>query len=236
MSEDDEQAEDQPAAQSAAGDSGYGLGRLLALSDGVFAIAMTLLVLSIPVPELGDHPQQWRVAAALLDLVPNFVAFGVSFAIVGNYWTVHHRIFQRGQRVDRRLLQLNLIVLLFVCLVPFSTNFLIHYGSTVPAIEAYYGNLVLLGLAFAVLSIHGHRRGLVPYATRRDAVAANVRGIAPTVAFAGAMLIGLFSPRLGAYGWVLVFPAGIVVRWLVLPRLRGGRVEDYPNAPGRSAR
>jgi uncharacterized membrane protein len=223
MPEDDERADEPQATGGEGTDGGYGLGRLLALSDGVFAIAMTLLVLSIPVPDLGNHPPEWRVAAAVGDLVPNLTAFAVSFAIVGNYWTVHHRIFRRGERVDGRLLWLNLIVLLFVCLVPFSTDFLIRNGETATAIEVYYGNLAVIGVAFTLLSIHGHRRRLVPYATREQAVASNIRGLTPTVAFLGAMALGLFAPRLATWGWVLLLPANLLLRFL-LPRVAGAAV------------
>ena len=135
MAEDDERHDESPATQDDGHDGGYGLGRLLALSDGVFAIAMTLLVLSIPVPELGNRVTNQQVTEAVLNLAPNLTAFAVSFLIVGNYWRAHHRNFRRGERVDERLLWLNLLVLLFVCLVPFSTDFLIHYGQTTTAIE-----------------------------------------------------------------------------------------------------
>ena len=222
MAEDDERAEEpQAAGEAEHDDGGYGLGRLLALSDGVFAIAMTLLVLSIPVPELGDHPAGWQVTEAVLNLSPNLTAFGVSFIIVGNYWMAHHRMFRRGERVDGRLLWLNLIVLLFVCLVPFSTDFLIHYGSTTAAVEVYYGNLVVIGIAFTTLGLHGHRRRLVPYANRQEALRSQARGLTPTLAFAGAMVAGLFAPSVaGPYGWVLVFPANLLLR-AVLPRVGG---------------
>lgn len=221
MSEDDERG-DEPRATDDRDDGGYGLGRLLALSDGVFAIAMTLLVLSIPVPELGDHPANRQVTQALLNLAPNLTAFAVSFIIVGNYWRAHHRTFRRGERVDARLMWLNLVVLLFVCLVPFSTDFLIHYGQTTTAIEVYYGNLVVIGIAFTVLGIYGHRKRLVPYATRQHAIRDQLRGLTPAIAFAGAMVIGLFSPRLAAYGWLLLFPANLLLR-AVLPRVGVGR-------------
>lgn len=221
MPEGDEAAEEPQATDDDRDDAGYGLGRLLTLSDGVFAIAMTLLVLSIPVPELGNHPPNWQVTEAVFNLTPNLTAFAVSFIIVGNYWTAHHRTFRRGERVDGRLLWLNLIVLLFVCLVPFSTDFLIHYGSTTAAIEVYYGNLVIIGIAFTVLGIHGHRRRLVPYPTRQQAIRSQARGLTPAVAFAGAMVLGLFAPSLaGPYGWLLLFPANLLLR-AVLPRVGG---------------
>lgn len=222
MSEDDERSEEPQATDDDRDDGGYGLGRLLALSDGVFAIAMTLLVLSIPVPELGGRPSNQQVTEAVLNLAPNLTAFAVSFIIVGNYWRAHHRTFRRGERVDTRLLWLNLVVLLFVCLVPFSTDFQIHYGSTTAAIEVYYGNLVVIGIAFSVLAIHGHRRRLVPYPNRQQAIRAQARGLTPAVAFAGAMVLGLFAPGLaGPYGWLLLIPVNLLAR-AVLPRV-GGR-------------
>lgn len=215
MSEDDERG-DEPRATDDRDDGGYGLGRLLALSDGVFAIAMTLLVLSIPVPELGDNPANWQVTNAILNLAPNLTAFAVSFIIVGNYWTAHHRTFRRGERVDGRLLFMNLVVLLFVCLVPFSTDVLLHYGYAITAIEVYYGNLTIIGIAFAVLANYGHVKRLVPLGSRQEAIRRNLRGLTPAVAFAGAMVIGLFAPRLaGPYGWLLLLPANLILRFVL---------------------
>jgi uncharacterized membrane protein len=85
-------------------------GRLEAFSDGVFAIAITVLVLEIPVPRVD----QGGLPDALLDQWPNYAAYAVSFAIVGIIWINHHAVFGYVERVDRGLLFLNLNLLLWL--------------------------------------------------------------------------------------------------------------------------
>jgi uncharacterized membrane protein len=101
---------------------------VLALSDGVFAIAMTLLVLNIAVPDLGPSPPpQEGLRAVGVDVIPRVVTFAVSFFLAGMYWMIHHRTFQYIRRVDQPLLWLNLAALMLVCLFPFSTSFTMRY-------------------------------------------------------------------------------------------------------------
>ena len=90
-------------------------GRLEAFSDGVFAVAITLLVLEIAVPGGDDL---WH---DLKDEWASFAAFGVSFWVIGVVWATHHSVIDHLGRVDRGVLYLNLLVLMFVVLTPFST-------------------------------------------------------------------------------------------------------------------
>src|SRR3954463_12583090 len=97
--------------------------RVVAFSDGVFAIAITLLVLSIDVPNVPDD----RLNDALRDLLPFVYTYALSFVIVGLYWLAHHRLFRSLERVDRTLLWINLLVLGVVALIPFPTEVLGRY-------------------------------------------------------------------------------------------------------------
>jgi uncharacterized membrane protein len=127
--------------------------RIANLSDAVFAIAMTLLVLGLEVPEvraddLGDE---------LLRLTPHLLAFVLSFALVANVWWQHHKLFSRLAYVDRRLIALNLAVLGGVALVPFPTGVLGSYPTSRAAVLSFIGIFVLL-LALFVASIRHAQR------------------------------------------------------------------------------
>ena len=98
-------------------------GRVLAFTDGVFAIAITLLVLALDVPPNLDD-----VGAALRDRSSDFVAYGISFAVLGSIWLAHHRFYTLVARFDGRLIVLNLLYLALVALVPFSAELLGHYS------------------------------------------------------------------------------------------------------------
>jgi uncharacterized membrane protein len=147
---------DEPAAErSAAAADAYGVGRLLAFSDGVFAIAITLLVLSIPVPDIPPHDPRAnaRLLDALLGLTPNLGGFALSFVLVGAHWMIHHRLFRQVTRIHRRLMWLNLLALLGICLVPFATTVLIRYGDTPTGAIAYASLQIAISLAYFALRV-----------------------------------------------------------------------------------
>lgn len=121
--------------------------RLEAFSDGVFAIAATLLVLELRVP-----PDTTDLAAALLGLWPAYVAYLVSFLTIGIIWVNHHTLLEHCTRVDRRFLYLNLLLLISVGIVPFPTALVGQYilsehGATA-ALVVYGLGAVLIALAF----------------------------------------------------------------------------------------
>lgn len=108
--------------------------RVLFFSDAVFAIAITLLVIELRLPELAEGATDASVADALGRLAPRLFAYGLSFAIIGLYWLAHWRRFQRIERTDHRLAVLNLVLLAFVALIPFPTGVIGEHGDTAPAV------------------------------------------------------------------------------------------------------
>ena len=125
--------------------------RTEAFSDGVFAIAITLLIIEVHVPD----SQAGDLARDLANQWPSYAAYVVSFAIIGIIWVNHHDIFERITTVDRSLLFLNLGLLLTVAFLPFPTALLGEYirkGDNAHIAAAVYGfNMTLIGLAFIAL-------------------------------------------------------------------------------------
>ena len=107
----------------------FQLERLILFSDAVFAIAITLLVIEIKVPEIHENISDKALLHSLGHLVPKFLGFIISFMLIGLYWTIHHRMFGFVTAYDRRLLVLNLIFLFFIALMPFSTGFYSEYAG-----------------------------------------------------------------------------------------------------------
>jgi uncharacterized membrane protein len=127
-------------------------GRLEAFSDGVFAIAITLLVLEIKVPSISEGKS---LAHALLDLWPSYAGFVVSFITIGIIWVNHHSVISRLQSVDRALLFKNLLLLLTVSFIPFPTAVMAEFlrsgdGQDV-AVAFYAGSFCVMGIAFRQL-------------------------------------------------------------------------------------
>jgi uncharacterized membrane protein len=116
--------------------------RVLALSDGVFAIIVTLLVLEIHVPELT---QGHSLNEALREVQPSLVAFVISFVLAGMYWVGHRDLFALIRRTDRGLVWLNILYLLPLCLLPFAAGLLGRYDQEPVALRIY--GLVLVAIA-----------------------------------------------------------------------------------------
>src|SRR6516165_2392198 len=127
-----------------------GRNRVEALTDGVFAVAMTLLVLDIKVPELEQSLATAELPLKLLSLWPKFLSYTISFVILGVYWVGHHVQLSFIRRADRPLLWINIFFLLWVALVPFSTALLSEYAKTRLAIAIYGANLIAIGLTLAL--------------------------------------------------------------------------------------
>ena len=119
--------------------------RLETLVDGIFAIAMTLLVLGLAVPEITGPLTNITVQNAIYNLLPNFIALVVSFVLLAVFWKIHHRIFKQINLMNGTLLWINVIWLLFIVLVPFSASLTGDYGHF--TISHVIFNLNMLGIA-----------------------------------------------------------------------------------------
>ena len=123
--------------------------RIVAFSDGVFAIAITLLVLAINIPDqLADE----SLASALWGQRDDMLAYALSFAVIGRFWVVHHRFFSEVTGFDGRLLSLNIFYLAWIVLIPFSSEVLGDHGGEAAAVVLYAANLsgvVLTGMWMA---------------------------------------------------------------------------------------
>jgi uncharacterized membrane protein len=132
------------------------VARIAAFSDGVFAIAITLLALQLEIPS----PSGVDVWAALQDLGPGFLSFGISFAVIGAYWIAHHRLYAVIERYDRRLLWLNLLSLFFIVLLPFTTSLIGEHGDSAVSVVVYALSVAGAGFANAGMAVYalGGRR------------------------------------------------------------------------------
>jgi uncharacterized membrane protein len=107
----------------------FQLERLILFSDAVFAIAITLLVIEIKIPEIHENVSDNLLLHELKHLVPKFAGFIISFMLIGLYWVLHHRLFGFVTSYDRKLLWMNLFFLFFIALMPFSTGFYSEYAG-----------------------------------------------------------------------------------------------------------
>ncbi len=176
--------------------------RVEALADGVFAIIMTLLVFDIRVPEVPPD----QLPAALLELVPNFEGYLISFVLLGIYWIGHRNQFNFIRRADQNLHWLNILFFGLAGIVPFSTGLVARYPAEL-LVEALYGvNLMLIGIALFLhwnYATRNHR--LVDPDIPRAAIRlGKQRSLLAPACYLVAIAVGLINPRLSLVVYALV--------------------------------
>lgn len=176
-------------------------GRIVAFSDGVFSIAITLLVLNLTVSKGLSSSE---LTTALLNQWDDLLAFGLSFAVIGRFWVVHHRFFAEVDAFDGRLLGLNLLYLAAIVLIPFSSEVLGEYGGETPSVVLYSINLAAVVLIGLFMGVDARRRGLtaIDDETHRES---RLRSTYIAAVFLLSIPLAFVVPRAAAYLWLLLF-------------------------------
>jgi uncharacterized membrane protein len=133
------------------------LGRLLTLSDGIFAISMTLLALDLQVPDLGSHPSDASLRHALAANNASYLSFLLTFYVVAGYWRQHRRLLRSVVTTHPALIRDTLALLLFVAAMPFPASLLGRYGSE-PISLAIYGSVNALATLSLIVTSADVRR------------------------------------------------------------------------------
>lgn len=196
-------------------------GRVLALSDGVFAIAATLLVLDLKLPD-GLTGEQ--VTDHLHDLIPVAGAYALSYVLIGVLWLAHHRLFRLVARVSGRVAQLNLILLGLISLLPFVTSVLARYGDQRLPTQLYAATITAIFLLEAAVTLAAARAG---HLTDPGAAAGLVvRAAIGAVIFAASIGIAAvdqhWAPAAAKYSWLALIPARPLATWATR-QVRSGR-------------
>ncbi len=198
-------------------------GRFEAFSDGVFAVAITLLVLEIHLPVLHDVANA-QLGLALWHLWPQVLTYVISFSTIGIIWLNHHAMFHLVQQIDRNTLLFNMLLLMIVCFIPFSTSVLTTYGILRDGVFLYGGTLTAMALAYNLLWYHAARHVDSRTCDRRTLVLNTVRNLSGSIIYLTATLCAFLDPRISV-GLFL----GVALFYL-LP----GKVDAVVDARGRS--
>jgi len=180
-------------------DERRGVARLEAFSDGVFAIAITLLVLGIEVP----HTSSTELDRALSDLVPDTFAYFIGFAVIGIFWINHHAFFGEVERHNNRLLWSNLLFLSLVAAMPFSTGLIGEFPGERDAVIIFAANVALASLA-GIASERAAVRAqlLTPGSKLYDRPFPSPGVFVTPAVFALSIPIALVSPDAAQYAWL----------------------------------
>ena len=195
--------------------------RVLALSDGVFAIIITLLVLEVHVPELTEGQS---LNEALGEIRPSFTAFVISFILAGMYWVAHRDLFALIRRTDRGLVWLNILFLLPLCLLPFGAGLLGRYEQEPVALRIYGLILVAIAIMRLVIWLYATNRPQLLWARLDDRQ--RRAGLALNLSLGLVYLLAFLVAR-GAPGVSLaIYAAMPVLYFLGITVLRRGRQRD----------
>lgn len=175
--------------------------RIVAFSDGVFAIAITLLVLQLDVPT-GAHSSS-QLWGELKDESGDFLAYGISFAVIGRLWVTHHRFFSSVKSFDGGLLGLNILYLALVVLVAFTSQLLGEYGHLSVSVVLYAVNLVLVLGTSALMTTFAFRRGHLILGKVDEVVDGRNSALWAAGVFLLSVPVAFISPALGMYFWLL---------------------------------
>lgn len=188
--------------------------RLILFSDAVFAIAITLLIIDIKVPELEvGHSNEQSFLNGLLSLIPKFFGFVVSFFIIGLYWYIHHKMFGYVINYNGKLIWLNLVFLFSIVLMPFSTAVYSEYSTAehihlIAPYSIYVLNICLTGVLnyFLWRYIGNSKNGVTEdFPTGDFLLKAKIRSLLLPGIFLLSLLIAfLFNPFIGRYTLFLI--------------------------------
>ncbi|WP_066600187.1 TMEM175 family protein [Cryobacterium arcticum] len=200
-------------------DTGRSTERLEFFSDAVFAIAMTLLVLDIRLPDTTAAD----LGRALANLAPEYFAYALSFVVIALNWAGHHRKFRLITGYDRRLVQLNLLLLLLVAFLPFPTSVLSEYAQT-PAVVLYAATVAAISGVQCLIWLAARASGLLDAAVDRPLFFYVLRLMLVTVVvFTASIPVAVLgSADWALYSWILALPLTIAAaRWAPSPSPSG---------------
>jgi uncharacterized membrane protein len=192
--------------------AGRELDRIVNFSDAIFAIAITILVLDIRLP---DNLSPTELPVQVLGLGPKYLSYLISFLVLAVYWQAHHRVFKPITGYDGTLVWLNILFLMAVAFLPFPTSLLGEYGREQVSVVIYAANAAVASLLLVTISWYatsGHR--LVAPALVDDEAERKQRaqGLAVPVVFVLSIGISFFSPRAAMYSWLLLSVTDPLIR------------------------
>jgi uncharacterized membrane protein len=196
------------APQELSNGGGIDTGRTISFSDAVIAVAITLLALDLKVPQVPESSAAAELPRALLGLWPNLFSFVLSFWIIGSYWLAHRRISQLVGAYDRRMQLINLLFLMWIVLMPFSTALVGEYEHQQLPVVIYAVHNILTSLTLAWLWRHAARDSSLVEANLDPRVVrhSTFRALIVQGVFLLSIGISFVSVDVARLSWLLIWP------------------------------
>ena len=209
------------AAEDEKGGAEHRLDRTLAISDGVFAFAITLLVLDLTVPTIAGATSADLLNALSADYI-TFFTYALSFLIASIWWNAHHRNFERIRRSNSTLRWLNLLFLLWIALLPFFTKILSHYENLPLGVILYAVDQAAAGIFLTLIWVYAsHNYLLIDKSMKEEAIRyATIRNMVAPIFFLASMGIAFVNPIVATVFWVGMFPVMFIIRHFERKKLK----------------
>jgi uncharacterized membrane protein len=182
-------------------------GRMEALTDGIFAIAMTLLVLELKVPDLPKSAAAHELLQRIREETPAIMSFIISFLYCGLLWVLHHMAMHFIRHLQIALVWLNLLFLMSVSTMPFSCGLLGHFARNRVAQEIYFGNMFVAAVLLALQWLVAKRKNLINEDDPQRSRLMGQQIIFFPVALAAGLVAAYFNPLAGSYAFAIVLLA-----------------------------
>jgi uncharacterized membrane protein len=194
-------------------ETGKDRDRIVNLSDGVFAIAITLLILDIRVPDIPENMVSSQLPTALLSLWPKYLGYFLSFVGISVFWMIHHSIFRPIRAYDRTLLYLNFLFLMVVAFVPFPTSLLGEYGDHQLPVAIYAATLAVGRLLLTAMHWYSTRNDRLLEDTQDPATVRFflIRGLTIPAIFLFSIVISFFSVSAAIWTWFVMIAVDALV-------------------------
>jgi uncharacterized membrane protein len=187
--------------------------RIVNLSDGVFAIAITLLILDIRVPDIPENLVGSELPEELLSLWPRYLGYFLSFVGISTFWMIHHSIFRPITNYDRPLIYLNFLFLMLVAFVPFPTSLLGEYGDHQLPVAVYAATLAVGRLLLTAIHWYSTKDGrlLGEAQDPRTVRFFLIRGLTIPAIFLLSIAVSFFSVSAAILSWLVMLGVDTVV-------------------------
>jgi uncharacterized membrane protein len=188
--------------------------RVISFSDAVFAFAITLMALSIDIPDLPTHLTQSELLDKLYDLYPQFESYVISFAVIAIFWVSYHQVFNHIKGSHITMVYLNLLFLLLITLLSLSTSLVINYGTYQIPYIIYCFSVIMTSSLLATIWWHATRnkrlvhKNLHPFFIK--GVLVNLMSI--PIVFTISIIISFVNLDIAQYFWLIIAPLNIIIK------------------------
>ncbi|MFL6383848.1 MAG: TMEM175 family protein [Nitrososphaeraceae archaeon] len=188
------------------------LEHIISFADAIFAFSITFMAVTINIPNLAQNLNQAQVIDKLLESIPEFEIYAISFFVIGVYWIAYHQMFNQIVNSDMTVTWLTLLFIFFITLIPFATNMQIGFGY--PILFVLFA--LVLAMAGALLTItwlHATKNKLIDKdLTRIEIHTISLEAIVPTVVYFLSILVSFIDLQTAYYFWIVIIPAKIILR------------------------